>query len=183
MRRVTFALVHYPCVDKQGELYATSITNLDVHDIARSARTYDVTRYYVVHPISAQRELGEAIAGFWQEEKAKRRNPDRTEALGRVRVTSTIEEAIQKETEAGFAPYVVATSARPSANVLSFSDGRALCDERPVMLVFGTGHGLAPSVLELSDAILAPVQPEADYNHLSVRAAAAIILDRLLGER
>ena len=32
------------------------------------------------------------------------------------------------------------------------------------------------------DYILEPVQAGSDYNHLSVRSAVSIILDRLLGE-
>lgn len=57
-----------------------------------------------------------------------------------------------------------------------------MLEERPVLLVFGTGHGLAPEVLEGCDAILRPLRWMDGYNHLSVRAAAAIIMDRLLGD-
>jgi hypothetical protein len=49
------------------------------------------------------------------------------------------------------------------------------------MLLFGTGFGMAPSMLERTDLALAPVLGPEDYNHLSVRAAAGIILDRLRG--
>jgi hypothetical protein len=47
----------------------------------------------------------------------------------------------------------------------------------------GTGWGLADQVLDRVDRLLAPIQGAADYNHLSVRSAAAIILDRLFGDR
>src|SRR6516164_8187672 len=57
MRRVAIALVHYPVLDGQGALVTTAVTNLDVHDLARSARTYGCSDYFVVHPIVAQREL------------------------------------------------------------------------------------------------------------------------------
>jgi tRNA (guanine37-N1)-methyltransferase len=54
--------------------------------------------------------------------------------------------------------------------------------EGPVLLVLGTGHGLAPEVLTRADAVLSPVRGFALYNHLSVRSAAAILVDRLLGD-
>ena len=97
MSRVAVALVHHPCVDKAGEVYATSVTNLDVHDIARSSRTYGIDTYYVVHPITAQQELATAIARFWEKPKAQDRNPDRTEALRRVEVVPTLEDAIARD--------------------------------------------------------------------------------------
>lgn len=43
--------------------------------------------------------------------------------------------------------------------------------------------GLIEEVMESSDYILEPIRGKAVYNHLSVRAAVAIILDRLFGER
>jgi hypothetical protein len=56
---------------------------------------------------------------------------------------------------------------------------------KPVLLVFGTGWGLDASVTDAADAVLSPIHAAAakGYNHLSVRAACAIALDRLLGER
>ena len=50
-------------------------------------------------------------------------------------------------------------------------------------MVLGTGWGLSPEVMARADLRLAPVQGPSYYNHLSVRAAAAVILDRLLGTR
>ena len=49
------ALLHAPVYNKNMETIATSITNLDIHDIARSTTTYGVKRYYIVHPAEAQR--------------------------------------------------------------------------------------------------------------------------------
>jgi len=48
---------------------------------------------------------------------------------------------------------------------------------------FGTGRGRAREVLQESDYILAPIEGVLDYNHLSVRSAAAIVLDRMMGIR
>ena len=58
---VSIALVHYPVYDKNRQVVATAVTNLDLHDIARAARTYGLFRYYVVTPVSEQRELAERI--------------------------------------------------------------------------------------------------------------------------
>ena len=38
-RRLAIALVHHPVLDKGGAIVTTALTNLDVHDLARSART------------------------------------------------------------------------------------------------------------------------------------------------
>lgn len=49
------------------------------------------------------------------------------------------------------------------------------------MLMLGTGFGLAPAMRERADFALAPINGPGAYNHLSVRAAASIMLDRLRG--
>jgi hypothetical protein len=54
--------------------------------------------------------------------------------------------------------------------------------ETPFLMLFGTGWGLTREVKDGSDYVLAPIEGKG-YNHLSVRSAVAIILDRLLGER
>ena len=54
---------------------------------------------------------------------------------------------------------------------------------QPFLLVFGTGWGLTEEMFDRADFALEPIKGAGDYNHLSVRAAAAIMLDRLLGER
>jgi len=52
------------------------------------------------------------------------------------------------------------------------------------MLMFGTGWGLANEVHDLANGQLQPIEARVGtFNHLSVRAAAAIIADRLFGER
>jgi tRNA (guanine37-N1)-methyltransferase len=49
-------------------------------------------------------------------------------------------------------------------------------------LIFGTGHGLAEEVLSKMDGIVRPLRYLDDYNHLSVRSAVAIIVDRLIAD-
>ena len=57
------ALVHHPVYDRHRKVVATSITNLDIHDIARSSRTYELAGYFLVHPVTAQRRRGLRQAG------------------------------------------------------------------------------------------------------------------------
>ena len=54
--------------------------------------------------------------------------------------------------------------------------------EGPLLLILGTGWGLTGELMAGCDARLAPIQAASDYNHLSVRSACAIILDRLYGD-
>lgn len=182
MTRFATALVHHPCVDKKGDVYTTSITNLDVHDIARSSRTYDAAAFYIVTPVTAQQDLANAIAGFWETSKRGKKVPSRAEAMRLVRVVGTLEEAIEDEREAcGGRPLVIATSAKDdepealSAGVLR----ERMRSEAGALVVFGTGYGLADEALALTDVRMRPVLGAADYNHLSVRSAAGIVLDRL----
>lgn len=181
MTRVALALVHHPCLDKHGEIYTTSITNLDVHDIARAATTYGVDAFYVVTPISAQRSMAEAIAKYWEEGAGKKRNPDRTTAMKIVHVVASIEEAIAAEGK----PTVVVTSAKEQGSVTCLEFRARMKSLASVLVLFGTGHGLAPSVVNAADVVLEPLRGRPDknagYNHLSVRSAAAIFMDRLLG--
>jgi hypothetical protein len=82
----------------------------------------------------------------------------------------------------GQRPASVATCARPHARAIGYAQLRGmLTEERPYLLLFGTAWGLAPEVIAAADHVLAPIFGVTDYNHLSVRCAAAIVLDRLLG--
>ncbi len=182
-RRVSLALVHHPVRDREGGIITTAVTNLDVHDIARSARAYDLAAYYLVTPIEAQRALVERILEHWRTGSGARRVPERAVALGVCRVVTTLEEAIAASGADGVPARTFATGARPpeGRSALSYAEARARVDEAPALLLFGTGHGLARSVVDASDHVLAPIRP-GGYNHLSVRAAVAITLDRLFGD-
>ncbi len=180
--RVATALLHHPCVDKHGKIYTTSITNLDVHDIARSSKTYGVDAFYVVTPIQAQQEMAKAIAAYWDQGGGRVRNPSRTEAMEIVRVVASLEEAVAMEAAIrGNAPPVWATSAKlMGARTVSYAEARPTFLDQGGVLIFGTGHGLAPHVVNAADYVLEPLPGADGYNHLSVRSAAAIIIDRLL---
>jgi hypothetical protein len=186
LRRCAVALVHYPVLDAQGAIVTTAVTNLDVHDLARSARTYGCTDYFVVHPIAAQRELVSRICEHWTQGPGGRRIPDRADALGLVRIVDSL-DATYAALGGRDAVEMWATAARKLGPTLAFDAARARLaadDGKPVIVVFGTGWGLAPPVVEDADALLEPIAAMAgSYNHLSVRAACAIALDRLLGRR
>jgi hypothetical protein len=180
------ALVHHPVLDRAGDEVTTSVTNLDVHDIARSARTYGLRGYFVVIPIEAQHPVVQKIIDHWSTGAGVKRFPERTEAIGLVRLARSIEDAIADITEMeGEVPRLVATSAKGGVNRRAYADERERLrsDPRPTLLLFGTGHGLSPRILQACDTILDPIEGPTQYNHLSVRAAAAITLDRLFGSK
>lgn len=188
---IFLALVHHPIVNRDGDVVTTALTNVDIHDIGRSARSYGVDGLVVVTPVTLQQKMVDEIVGHWTVGEGARRNPLRAEALRRVTVASSLEAACSAiEEHIGLPPLVVVTSARmPDADVSWPKLRRELRQaKRPVLIVFGTGWGLAPDVLQRADLRLPAIvrDPEVgergdDYNHLSVRAAAAITLDRLLG--
>ncbi len=183
MSSVWIALVHHPVVDREGAVITTAVTNVDVHDLARSARTYGLAGYFVVTPIEAQRLLVERILSHWRDgAPGARRVPERSEALARVSVVASIEEAAAAIAAGeGRPPLRVVTSARRTPRVEPYAAVASALEARPGLLLFGTGHGLAPGVMSAADHVLAPIEPDAPYNHLSVRAAVAITLDRLFG--
>jgi len=181
------ALVHHPVRARDGSTITTAVTNLDVHDLARLARTYDLRAYFIVTPIEAQSSLVDRIVEHWHSGAGAKRVPERGEALATVRVVTDIGAACEAiEQREGRMPRVVATGARPPEGraPLSFLEEaeNLQATDVPTLLLFGTGHGLAREVVDQADAVLAPVRPDASYNHLSVRTAAAIVLDRLIGD-
>ena len=179
------ALLHYPVYNKRKEIVSTCITGFDLHDIARSALSYGIKKYYVVNPLPAQREFAQRILDFWMDEKSMEFNWTRAEAFRLISLKAELSEVIEEIKEIrGKAPRVIATSAKPKGN-LSFEKLKAEIRkaEIPYLLLFGTGWGMADDVFEKADCVLEPILGESDYNHLSVRSAAAIILDRLLGKQ
>jgi hypothetical protein len=185
VRRVAVLLAHHPVLDRQRAIVTTAITNLDLHDIARSAYTFGVSDFFVAHPVAAQRALAERVREHWVTGSGARRIPDRKPPMEILRIVESIDQALEA---LGGSPELWVTSAsRGSKPVLDHASARAAvaAEGAPVLLVFGTGWGLADEVCERATARIAPIDsPRPDgYNHLSVRAAAAITFDRLLGAR
>lgn len=187
VRPVSIALVHHPVYNMRRETVATALTNLDVHDLARLARTYDVRRFYVVTPVAAQMALAQRIVDHWVSGEGGTRNALRRAAMERVAVAADVAAAARDvEEREGARPERVATGARLAGGVVEWPDARrrVALPGPPVLLLFGTGWGLHDDVVGTCDWKLAPVRGVGDgYNHLSVRTAVGIILDRLLGER
>ena len=138
---------------------------------------------YVAHPVEELRNFAQSIRDRWLEGHGRQFDSLRREALERVEIVSDLEEVIASiGKRCGVAPLLVHTSARTQGG-LSYAQLRNELenDGPPYLIMFGTGFGLAPSVADRADRILAPILGVGDYNHLSVRAAASIILDRLRG--
>lgn len=177
------ALLHYPVYNRQRQVIVSAVTNLDIHDIARAALTYGVRSFYVVTPLEDQQQLVERLLSHWREGYGGNSNPERKLALELVTPASTLAEVVTSITRKfGQQPELLATGASLAGSTLSYSEARErIRDEKPLLMLFGTGWGLSKEVLDMADHCLAPIQGASDYNHLSVRSAVAIILDRLLG--
>lgn len=183
--KLDIALVHYPVNNRNGEIIGSAVTNLDLHDIARAGKTYGVRTYWVITPFVEQRELAEQIVGHWTHGYGSTANPDRSVALSIVSVCASYDEALAGATQAfGVKPLVLATCAQEQDNSLGYAEVRnRLLRGVPVLLLFGTAWGLSSDFLASVDGVLPPLHGATDFNHLSVRSAASITLDRLLGER
>jgi len=177
------ALVHHPVLSRSGDVVTTAITSLDIHDVARSARTYGVERTYMVTPIAQQRALVEHVFSHWLDNPVHADHP-RTEALRRGHAVTSVEDVLEDlASVTGAPPYLVATSAKRGEGDMPYAELREKLETRDghALLLFGTGWGLAHDLVARADAKLAPISGEDDYNHLSVRAAVAVVLDRLRG--
>jgi len=177
------ALIHYPVYNNRFKIINTAFTNLDVHDIARSAVTYGVNKFYLVQPNPEQQKLVNRVLNHWTEGEGSSFNKSRSEALNLVALRDTLEDVAREIEEAeGERPVTIVTDARPADNMIGFEDLRELIfsdEQKPYLLLLGTGWGLAQEIMDKADYRLKPVSGYTNYNHLSVRSAAAIILDRL----
>jgi hypothetical protein len=182
---VAVALVHHPVLDRHGDVVTTAVTSLDIHDVARISRTWDAAPYYLVTPVTAQQDMVKRIAQHWVDGEGYKQDHPRVSAMSQIRVVESLEAAAADlQAVHGVRPKVVVTGARLQGDVASFADlrGRMASGEAPSwLLVFGTGWGLTPAVVEAADVRLEPIAGRAGFNHLPVRAAIAIVLDRLLG--
>ena len=182
MGSLSVVLLHEKMVDKQGALVTTSLTLIDIHDIARSSRTFGVDALYVAHPAPTLRKLARTLQHHWEEGFGATYNPDRKEALSILDVASDLDEVLHKMTiKHGTAPKLIATSAAKGAGRTSFSKMREIIDgdKAPYLMMLGTGWGMSEELLCRANYFLDPIEGAGDFNHLSVRSACAILLDRL----
>ncbi len=183
--KLNVILLHDQMVDKQGKRVCTSLTMIDVHDIARSSRTFGLQHAFIAHPAPALRRLAFTLKGHWEHGHGSTYNPSRREALEHVEIVSDIDEALAfLDKENGKLPKLIATSAKVGGARLSFGAAREMIStqtDESFLLMLGTGWGMSDELLERADYFLEPILGPTEYNHLSVRSACAIMLSRLMG--
>lgn len=179
-KKLYVALMHYPMKDKEKINVATSITNMDLHDISRSCTTYDVKKYFVVTPLEAQRGIAQRVIDHWQKGYGATYNVNRKQAFGGTVLSDSLLEVLSEiEKEEGEKPVIIATTARESRANIDFKEVAELSGDKPCLIIFGTGWGFTEDIFKMSDRVLKPIEGAGNFNHLSVRSAVAIILDRI----
>ena len=175
------ALIHSPVVNRNGKAIGSALTTIDLHDIARASMTFGVKKFYVVTPFEDQQTLTHKIIEHWTDGVGGEINPDRKAALELIRVASTFEDActdIANEHDKQLV--TIGTSAKEhgkSASIVELKE--ELNKENPYIIAFGTAWGLAEEFIENCDMILEPIKGSGEFNHLSVRSAVSIYLDRI----
>jgi hypothetical protein len=178
------ALIHYPIINKNKEIIVTSIVVHDIHDISRAAKTFGVKKFFVVEPFEGERKIVERIEHFWQT-SGKEYNSNRLEAISILSLKERFEDVLDEVTqETGRTPVVIGTSAqKKDFEEISFKEvAELLKRDEVVLILFGTGWGIAYKELGKVDYFLPPIEGIGDFNHLSVRSAASIVLDRIISQ-
>jgi hypothetical protein len=176
-------LLHYPVYNKEGKIVTTAIANMDIHDIARLAKTYGVQGFYIVNPILEQRNLAEEIISHWREGYGASYNKFRQTAFELIRTKESLPDVLDDiARETGCLPQTIVTGANFKGDLLKFTELRKMLQRSnlPYFLIFGTGSGIAAEVVNTADYRLEPIRGQGDYNHLAVRSAVAIVLDRIM---
>lgn len=179
-------IMHDHVLNKEGLVGTSSIKAIDLHDISRAAKTYGFKGMFVVQPLKDQQEIAKEFFSFWTGKEGQEYNQSRCVAVEKIVLLDKLADVIENIREVeGECPLVISTSAKPSSDPrksIGYHDQGAIWSKgRPVLLVFGTAYGLSQEVFQASDFVLDPLVGLSEYNHLSVRAAAAIIFDRWLG--
>ncbi len=174
-------LLHYPVYNRNGEIITSAITNLDIHDIARVCQTYGLAGYYIVTPGKNQFRLLQETITFWQDGVGQEYNPTRSHSFGIVHAAQSL-TAVKKTL--GKSTLFVVTTAKRRPNCIDLTTLREFSQaqpERKIALIFGTGFGLTDAFIESIEYVLNPIEGGTERNHLSVRSAVSIIIDRLFG--
>jgi tRNA (guanine37-N1)-methyltransferase len=171
----TSRCLHHPVYDKNGAVVTTAVTNLDVHDIGRLARTFEA-------PLSTSRRPCRRPAASRARHAPLEHGPGRRSTTRRVKdarwracawpTTSTPRSADVRAARRAHLPHVVATTAREGDGRLTSprcARGSAPGPRGAPRVL--DGWCLTAEVLERADAILEPIRGRRDYNHLSVRSA------------
>ena len=178
------ALMHDQVIVDQGKVGTSSVTSLDIHDIARSCATYGVKHYFLVTPLIDQQKIANTILHFWNDAGIAY-NHNRAEAVSKVSVIAALDKVIETiEAQIGKKPLLVATSAKvgnQAKNITFYDQSIIWSQDRPVLFIFGTAKGLSDELIKRCDYLLIPVEGFSEFNHLSVRSAVAVVLDRWMG--
>ena len=179
------ALMHYPVVNRNGDIITSAVTNLDIHDMSRAAKTYGVKAFYIVTPLMDQQQLVKKITLHWTEGAGAEYNPARRKALELISIKSSLDDVVGDIlNKSELVPKIVATSSRNFERKLDIEKFRTMLQNDGIyLLLFGTAWGLTEEFINSADYLLEPINGGTNYNHLSVRSAAAIMLDKLLGTR
>jgi tRNA (guanine37-N1)-methyltransferase len=179
-KNLSIALLHYPMIDKSGDTVATSITNMDLHDISRTCMTYDINKYYIITPLEAQQEIAKRVMRHWLEGYGSYYNNNRSQAFTKLSINKNLAEVVEElEIHYGKKPLLIATTARWREKTIDYDNIFDMLQDANVLLLFGTGWGFTSEFLDNANYILEPIKGTGSFNHLSVRSAVAIVLDRI----
>ena len=175
-------------MNRKDQPIGAALTTIDLHDIARACITFGVRGFFVVTPYEDQAELATQVIDHWTKGVGGEVNPFRKKALELIRVSRTFGKAIEEIEKEREEPVVtIATSAKGAKDIpgsIATENLRQKLDNKDShVLIFGTAWGLAKDLIESCDFILNPIVGNNEYNHLSVRSAASIYLDRIINDR
>ena len=146
----------------------------------------------MVTPLLSQQELCRRIIRHWVEGFGSQYNQTRYEAFSTTHLSDSFQEVLEQlEEKFQKPPVVIITSAREhiaaecEKPLLSYQTVRDLVRKdvtTPHLIALGTGYGIENQCIrEYGHVVLEPVRGVSGYNHLSVRSAASIMIDRLFG--
>ncbi|MEA1967971.1 MAG: RNA methyltransferase [Thermodesulfobacteriota bacterium] len=181
MNNLYLALIHHPVCNKKGEIITSALTTIDMHDIARAAVTFGAGGFYIVTPLEDQKKLAGEVIAHWVSGVGGDLNPFRKQALEMIRVVNSFEEVKQDIAKEHGGPVIsVATSAAQyKGSVTPGQLAEKIGENLSHVMAFGTAWGLSEDFVNECDLILEPINGWNGYNHLSVRSAVSIILDRI----
>lgn len=152
---------------------------MDMHDISRISATYGLGGYFVIHPDEKMRNIAHKLSGHWTTGDGKNRNSDRYDAIKNMKIVPDLDAAKTEIKKIhGEEPVTIGTTARkkekskPLSHILKQK-------KSPFLILFGTAGGIEDNFLDSLDIILEPIVTGSGYNHLSVRSAVSIFIDRI----
>jgi hypothetical protein len=147
--------------------------------------TFGIELCYIVTPLPRQRQITEQLIHHWEHGYGAKYNPLRSAALRKVTIRNDVNEVLE-EVRKDNEPIIIGTSSLERENkAIGYNKLHQWIkqEERPFLLLFGTGWGLTEETIALCEKMLMPIKGTGEYNHLSLRVALGIILDRIFGER